>query len=120
MTAFLRNAFLAAVAVSSLTGSALADQTTPSCTKYDNIWVTAATTRPAATPTATMEIMAALAAVAVLTALPAQSNRAMPAGHPPAGIAFIHIEQTPASVKLALGVTVPLMASGPAPSGSRR
>ena len=38
MTSFLRNAFLAAVAVSSMSGSALADQTTPSCTKYDNIW----------------------------------------------------------------------------------
>jgi hypothetical protein len=38
MTAFLRNTFLAAVAVSSMAGSALADQTTPSCTKHDNIW----------------------------------------------------------------------------------
>jgi hypothetical protein len=33
MTAFLRNTFLAAVAVSSLAGSALADQNIPSCSK---------------------------------------------------------------------------------------
>jgi hypothetical protein len=33
MTAFLRTTFLAAVAVSSLAGSAFADQTIPSCAK---------------------------------------------------------------------------------------
>lgn len=40
MTAFLRNTLLAAVAVSSLTGSALADQTIPGCanSKLNNLW----------------------------------------------------------------------------------
>jgi hypothetical protein len=40
MTAFLRNTFLAAVAVSALTGSALADQTVTSCAKTNlhDLW----------------------------------------------------------------------------------
>ena len=40
MTAFLRNTFLAAVAVSALTGSALADQTAKSCAKtnLNDLW----------------------------------------------------------------------------------
>ncbi len=40
MTAFLRNTLLAAVAVSALTGSALADQTVTSCakTKLNDLW----------------------------------------------------------------------------------
>ncbi|MBA1143506.1 hypothetical protein [Mesorhizobium neociceri] len=40
MTAFLRNTFLAAVAVSSLAGSALADQNIPSCAKTstNDLW----------------------------------------------------------------------------------
>lgn len=40
MTALLRNAFLAAVAVSTLAGSALADQTIPSCgkTSTNDLW----------------------------------------------------------------------------------
>ncbi|RTL98816.1 MAG: hypothetical protein EKK31_25300 [Hyphomicrobiales bacterium] len=40
MTAFLRNTFLAAVAVSALTGSALADQTVKSCaaTNLNDLW----------------------------------------------------------------------------------
>lgn len=40
MTAFLRNTLLAAVAVSALTGSALADQAVTSCakTKLNDLW----------------------------------------------------------------------------------
>ncbi|MDX8531995.1 hypothetical protein RFM41_07420 [Mesorhizobium sp. VK25A] len=40
MTAFLRNTFLAAVAVSALTGSALADETYKSCAKtnLNDLW----------------------------------------------------------------------------------
>ncbi|MBW8908392.1 MAG: hypothetical protein JF620_05080 [Mesorhizobium sp.] len=40
MTAFLRNTLLAVVAVSALTGSALADQTIKSCAKTDinDLW----------------------------------------------------------------------------------
>ena len=40
MTAFLRNALLAAAAVSALTGSALADQTVTSCAKttLNDLW----------------------------------------------------------------------------------
>jgi len=40
MTALLRNALLAAVAVSGLAGSALADQTIPSCAKTstNDLW----------------------------------------------------------------------------------
>ena len=40
MTAFLRNIFLAAVAVSALTGSALADQTDKGCaaTNLNDLW----------------------------------------------------------------------------------
>jgi len=38
MTAFLRNTFLAAVAVSALTGSALADQTVKTCAKTNDLW----------------------------------------------------------------------------------
>ncbi|MDX8441822.1 hypothetical protein [Mesorhizobium australafricanum] len=40
MTAFLRNTLLAAVAVSALTGSALADQTVKSCanTNLNDLW----------------------------------------------------------------------------------
>ena len=40
MTALLRNTFLAAVAVSALAGSALADQTIPSCanTSTNDLW----------------------------------------------------------------------------------
>jgi len=40
MTAFFRNTFLAAVAVSALTGSALADQTVKTCAKTDvnDLW----------------------------------------------------------------------------------
>ncbi|MGX5800977.1 hypothetical protein ACWGS9_06990 [Bradyrhizobium sp. Arg314] len=40
MTAFLRNTLLAAVAISALTGSALADQTVKSCAKtnLNDLW----------------------------------------------------------------------------------
>ncbi|MBZ9817472.1 hypothetical protein [Mesorhizobium sp. CA7] len=40
MTAFLRNTLLAAIAVSALTGSALADETTKSCAKtnLNDLW----------------------------------------------------------------------------------
>ncbi|RUW53161.1 MULTISPECIES: hypothetical protein [unclassified Mesorhizobium] len=40
MTAFLRNTLLAAAAVSALTGSALAEQTIPSCAKtsLNDLW----------------------------------------------------------------------------------
>ncbi|TPI46236.1 hypothetical protein FJW05_15385 [Mesorhizobium sp. B2-9-1] len=40
MTAFLRNTLLAAIAVSALTGSALADETTKSCAKtnLNELW----------------------------------------------------------------------------------
>ena len=40
MTAFLRNTLLAVVAMSALTGSALADDTVKSCAKtnLDNLW----------------------------------------------------------------------------------
>ncbi|TPI34786.1 hypothetical protein FJ414_19465 [Mesorhizobium sp. B3-1-6] len=40
MTAFLRNTLLAAVAVSALTGSALADETVKSCAKtnFNDLW----------------------------------------------------------------------------------
>ncbi|MER9376362.1 hypothetical protein [Mesorhizobium sp. M0491] len=40
MTAFLRNTLLAAIAVSSMAGSAMADQTTTSCAKtnLNDLW----------------------------------------------------------------------------------